>query len=605
MAARATRRLGQKRAAPKKSQEKTIVIRDPVHGYLRIAPHERTIVGHPVTQRLRHILQTGLAHLIFPEARTSRFVHSLGAMHLASRFLVACIENADPRVATAFFEALEALPFFKQSMGRPADFDVLWSPEAPGTQTGLLASRAVFSGRLAPEEERRRRQLLAYAEAGLRLAALFHDLGHLPFSHDLEYALKTYAKKSLKRGMKLPPGVEQVLKNDKVPPHEEIGHQLSKLVFRSMIESDTSPAKRAVYSLAQEVLDAQPPYEDQLRPRATVLEWMHSLIDGEVDVDRGDYLLRDGRALGFEFAAYDLERLIDNLILVQSPAELGFVTAIREAGLSALETFFLSRGRSNQAMVRHHKNAQAGAAFRHASVEAFELPAGQELLAAIGALFDPALLKADKEQILAVLGRFSEFDDSFWMQTLRELRRRKNPPLVEACLDLVLARGARLRSLWKRKGDVPRERVIRLNEVLASDEPGTQAELSKRQEALEQGGILLITHKFKPYRIFKARPGTEEERRTASLMLVQTDERGLESAARLSPLIQALQRAWDDEPHLHAFARQGVPDTDEPLQVIDHLIDGLPLKPDGSKTKRSTRAKARGRKRAAARQTGG
>jgi HD superfamily phosphohydrolase len=604
MATRAMRKRGQKQAHPQRSQDKTIVIRDPVHGYLRIAPHERTIVGHPVTQRLRHILQTGLAHLIFPEARTSRFVHSLGAMHLASRFLVACIENADPKVATAFFDALEALPFFKQ-MVKPADFDVLWSPEVPGTQTGLLASRAVFSGRLTPDDERRRRQLLACAEAGLRLAALFHDLGHLPFSHDLEYALKTYAKKSLRQGTKLPPGVEHVLKNDKVPPHEEIGHQLSKLVFSSMIQSDTSPAKRAVYALAQEILDAQPPYEDKQRPRATVLEWMHSLIDGEVDVDRGDYLLRDGRALGFEFAAYDLERLIDNLVLVQSPGDLGFATAIREAGLSALETFFLSRGRSNQAMVRHHKNAQAGAAFRHASVEAFKLDSGKALLEAIGALFDPALSKAGQGKILEVLGRFSEFDDSYWMQTLRELRREKNTPLVEACLDLVLDRGTRLKSLWKRKGDVPRERVIRLNDVLASDEPGTQAELAKRQDALEQRGVLLITHKFKPYRIFKARPEPEEERRTASLMLVQTDERGLESAARLSPLIQALQRAWDDEPHLHAFVRQGVADTVEPLQVIDQLIDGLPLKPDGRATKALTRATARGRKRAATRQTGG
>lgn len=122
MAARGARKRGQRQEQPARSQEKTIVIRDPVHGYLRIAPHERTIVGHPVTQRLRNILQTGLAHLIFPEARTSRFVHSLGAMHLASRFLVACIENAEHRVATAFFNALEDLPFFKKSLVQPADF---------------------------------------------------------------------------------------------------------------------------------------------------------------------------------------------------------------------------------------------------------------------------------------------------------------------------------------------------------------------------------------------------------------------------------------------------------------------------------------------------
>lgn len=214
-------------------------------------------------------------------------------------------------------------------------------------------------------------------------------------------------------------------------------------------------------------------------------------------------------------------------------------------------------------------------------------------------------MKADRQRILEVLERFSTFDDSFWIQALRELRKKENAPLMGACLDLVLARGTRLKSLWKRKGDVPGDRVSRLNEVLASDEPGTQAELAKRQEALEARGILLITHKFKPYRIFKAQPGTDEERRTASLMLVQTDERGLQPAARLSPLIQALQKAWDDEPHMHAFVRQGAPGTDAPLRLIDQLIQGLPLKPESPGSTRGVPRTTVGRKRAAARQTGG
>jgi hypothetical protein len=55
-------------------------IADPVHGYVDFTGIERRILDHPVAQRLRHILQNGLAYLVFPEAVTSRFSHSLGAM---------------------------------------------------------------------------------------------------------------------------------------------------------------------------------------------------------------------------------------------------------------------------------------------------------------------------------------------------------------------------------------------------------------------------------------------------------------------------------------------------------------------------------------------
>src|SRR5579859_1702310 len=80
------------------------VVRDPVHGYLSVAAHERLVVDTPITQRLRRIGQTGLAEMVFPEAKTSRFVHSLGAMHLASRFVTAALENATDRDAQSFFD---------------------------------------------------------------------------------------------------------------------------------------------------------------------------------------------------------------------------------------------------------------------------------------------------------------------------------------------------------------------------------------------------------------------------------------------------------------------------------------------------------------------
>src|ERR1700746_1539033 len=89
--------------------KKSFVSKDPVHGYIRIAAHERIVVDHPITQRLRRITQTGLAEFVFPEARTSRFAHSLGAMHLASRFVISSLGNASEDDALKFFDSIQKL----------------------------------------------------------------------------------------------------------------------------------------------------------------------------------------------------------------------------------------------------------------------------------------------------------------------------------------------------------------------------------------------------------------------------------------------------------------------------------------------------------------
>ena len=340
--------------------EKAFLIRDPVHGYIQIAAHERILVDAPVTQRLRRINQTGLADLVYPEARTSRFAHSLGAMHLASRFLIASIENASQVDASSFFDELENLDLFKNFSVKLDDIDdLLFADRLEGG--GLYAAGVVFRHIQLRRARIKYQRLLGLAEAGLRLAALFHDLGHLPFSHDMEFALEEYASAKSREGSKIREGIEALVGG---PPHEVIGHNLANLAFQTLLDSHPNPAVRAAFGMARKILEVPGDYYSQPKPNAGVVVWLHSLVDGEIDVDRADYLLRDARALGFEFAIYDLERLINNLVLVRHP-DLGLATAIEERGFSALETFYLSRSRSNEFLVRHHKVAQIGAAFRY------------------------------------------------------------------------------------------------------------------------------------------------------------------------------------------------------------------------------------------------
>lgn len=102
------------------------VVRDPLWNTIRIDPTALRLIDTPEFQRLRHIRQLGLAHLVYPGATHTRFDHALGVYHLAR-----------------------------------------WA-------TGLLGERGELE-RVDPVECR----LVPYA-------ALLHDIGHYPFSHALE-----------------------------------------------------------------------------------------------------------------------------------------------------------------------------------------------------------------------------------------------------------------------------------------------------------------------------------------------------------------------------------------------------------------------------------
>jgi len=60
-------------------------IRDSIHGNLPLSPFEVEVLDYPQLQRLRRIKQLGFIYLIYPGANHSRFEHSIGTMHLASK----------------------------------------------------------------------------------------------------------------------------------------------------------------------------------------------------------------------------------------------------------------------------------------------------------------------------------------------------------------------------------------------------------------------------------------------------------------------------------------------------------------------------------------
>ena len=61
------------------------VIRDPIHGDIKLEGFFLDLIEAPEIQRLYNIRQLGFTHLVFPGAHHTRFEHSLGAYYLAKK----------------------------------------------------------------------------------------------------------------------------------------------------------------------------------------------------------------------------------------------------------------------------------------------------------------------------------------------------------------------------------------------------------------------------------------------------------------------------------------------------------------------------------------
>ena len=106
-------------------------IRDPIHNFIRVQTEERKILDSRPFQRLRHIHQLAMTYLVYPGATHRRFEHSLGVMELAGRV-----------------------------------FDIVTKESHLYTDS----ARDVVP-----------RNKLDYWRQVVRMAALCHDIGHLPF----------------------------------------------------------------------------------------------------------------------------------------------------------------------------------------------------------------------------------------------------------------------------------------------------------------------------------------------------------------------------------------------------------------------------------------
>jgi HD superfamily phosphohydrolase len=210
-------------------------INDPVHGLIGLSKLEADIISSRSFQRLHNVKQLGLASLIFPSANYSRFSHSVGACHIAGRLMESIARNSGSKIDDQEVQAV-------------------------------------------------------------RLAGLLHDIGHYPFSHTTEHAVRDFYANSL-----LTDGDEFGAENaGSAYGHEALGRKIFDLddELNEIFEAHEFDAARMKAIFSKEV------------PSKYV-----GLVSSDLDCDRLDYLSRTAHHAGLPYGRVDTNYIINQAII--------------------------------------------------------------------------------------------------------------------------------------------------------------------------------------------------------------------------------------------------------------------------------------------------
>lgn len=232
-------------------------VRIPIHGFVYFDEAERAVINSFYFQRLRNIKQLSFTSYVYPGATHSRFEHSIGVME----------------VADLIFSSICSKQEYKKKV-----------------KSSLKSINFSIND----------------AKKILRLAALMHDTGHLPFSH----------------------GAEGILPNGK--KHEDI----SCAVIKSQNIELTSLYSSEIVNAVLQIISNQPIIPE--------LKLLRNIISGSIDADRTDYLIRDSHHCGVDYGIFDSKRLIESMTVVEGHID-GLELSVDASGVHALESLIMAR----------------------------------------------------------------------------------------------------------------------------------------------------------------------------------------------------------------------------------------------------------------------
>lgn len=284
---------------PRKGNVKTTEIRDVIHGSVELYPWEMEIIDSVAFQRLRNIKQLGFSEFAYPCAVHNRYIHSIGACHLAG----------------GAFQAIFKKHYFSS------------------------------------QETYHHYYYLA------RVSALLHDIGHGPFSHAIEHAMPAVAKLGLPAEVTGKDPKRQASHED-YSLKIILDSSLTPVLEKNYARFGITPWHIAcVMDLSLKERDGF--FSDR---GVNFRKVLHQIISSEMDADRMDYLQRDSYYTGVSYGKFDANWLLSNLglhISARPGRDVEKKTAhmaLSERALYTFEDFLLSRYHMFLMVYLHHKS---------------------------------------------------------------------------------------------------------------------------------------------------------------------------------------------------------------------------------------------------------
>lgn len=472
------------------------IIMDPVHGGIPLYRHEIQVIDHPLFQRLRNICQNDILSLVFPGATHSRFLHSVGVMHVGGRMFRAMI-------------------------------DAYLRERQLSEQVDLTLSQL---------------DAIDYLAKTIRLGCLLHDSGHSSFSHQFTQARRIHDLMALPgRFEQLWEGADYRAYFPEPPAELEHEHYSVRVAHDILTSVDLESAGLYVQDIMgiMETTQVTPSEafsrhahtfwqfiagEDSEAGRlgradipALVMNMLSSIVSGEIDADRADYMLRDGFHSSVTIGGFNLDHLLSNLRFGWDSRTPWLGLAITHKGLGALEDFVYSRHQMYRKVYAHKTALGFDWLLREAINEALE---------------DPDIFEW-VNTCLSDMRYFADLTDSFFWEAFRRIARQRPASYSRCIVDRI-----KLRHLDTR-------------ENLSAAEIGAHRHWLARELQLPPAEVVTCTMRAKFSRIGEGFDGIQ--------VLVRDPVSRRRSLRRITQ-VSAFFSKFDDGTITHFYQRpQGVP----------------------------------------------